>query len=215
MELSLLGVQNLWVFMTTAAVMILIPGPDTMYIMGRTLMYGSRGGIFSILGIFTGIMIHTTLASLGLSMILATSSVAFMVMKYLGAIYLFYLGLKMLFQKSEAPTEGISVENTHCNYGKIYRQGLFTNLSNPKASLFFLAFLPQFVSPAHSQEMLPFLLLSGLFVLMAMSWAGLILAMGSKLKEWFQHTSLLKRVEKVSGGVLVSFGIHLALSDHT
>lgn len=123
--------------------MNITPGTDTMYIVSRSVSQGRKAGIYSVLGIATGSLVHTFLAAFGLSVILTTSVVLFTAIKIIGAAYLIYLGVRMLLQKS---SDLILKDTENMSLKKIYTQGLLTNVTNPKVALFFISFLLQFVS---------------------------------------------------------------------
>lgn len=208
------GTHNLLVFLGAGILLNLTPGPDTLYIVGRSLAQGRKAGVVSALGIGTGAMLHTVFASVGLSAILATSALAFQIVKYAGAAYLIYLGIRLILEKaSPAATGGKERSHDSLNRGKIYRQAVLTNLLNPKVALFFMAFLPQFVREEHASEILPFLFLGAIFVTTGTLWC-LIVA-------WFAGSlsSLLSRdgktagwFRKLGGAVFIAIGLNLARS---
>jgi len=138
--------HDLMIFLGASILLNLSPGPDTLYVLTRTLAQGRRIGFLSSFGVCTGALVHVAAAALGLSVVLATSAVAFTVVKVAGAAYLVYLGVRMLLSR-----DGIAVE-AGCPAGpasgwKVFRQGILIDVLNPKAALFFMAFLPQFVVP--------------------------------------------------------------------
>ena len=142
----MLGIQNLSLFVISCLLLNITPGQDTMYIVGRSIAQGRKAGVVSVFGIMSGVLMHTLLAALGLSVILATSSFAFSIVKYAGAGYLIWIGIGFIRNKAHDTQIGIN-GNLEINLWKTYRQGMLTNLLNPKVALFFLSFLPQFVSP--------------------------------------------------------------------
>ena len=138
------GTHDLWAFVAASFLLWLTPGPDTMYILARSVAQGRRAGVMSALGIGSGLLIHTLLAAFGLSAILAASAWAFAAVKTAGAVYLIYLGLQALWKKVgrlDAPSF------SPLGSWRVYRQGVVSNTLNPKVAIFFLAFLPQFVAP--------------------------------------------------------------------
>ena len=145
------GIENYLGFVMAAILLNLTPGSDSMYIITRSISQGSQAGFYSVLGIISGILVHTLLAALGLSIILANSPLAFMIVKYIGASYLCYLGVKMLMSKQQPLIAESLQENEKSSsaktldYWQIYKQGVLTNTFNPKVALFFLAFFPQFI----------------------------------------------------------------------
>src|SRR5947209_4624879 len=156
----MLGTHDLPAFLLASFLLWITPGPDTMYILARSISQGIRAGVLSALGIGCGILLHTTLAAFGLSALLAASATAFHVVKLAGAAYLIYLGVQALRGSGALATPEIAAASPW----RIVRQGILTNALNPKVAIFFLAFLPQFVDPAAGFGPIPFLLLGGLFV---------------------------------------------------
>src|SRR5690348_6252881 len=143
----MLGIHDLPVFIVAGLVLNVTPGPDTFYILRRSLSQGRGAGVVSAIAIGSGCLVHTSAAALGLSAILAKSAFAFQLIRYAGAAYLIYLGARMIFARA---TEAQSSNQTapKADLWTIYRQGFLTNVLNPKVALFFLAFLPQFIDPA-------------------------------------------------------------------
>src|SRR5688572_7668701 len=140
------GSEHLGLFVVSGLLLNITPGQDTLYIVGRSLSQGRRAGLLSVLGIASGSVIHTFAAAFGLSAILATSAQAFLIVKLAGAVYLAYLGVRMIIEPAR-PAEAPAHFNRESPWA-IYRAGLLTNVLNPKVALFFMAFLPQFVSPS-------------------------------------------------------------------
>src|SRR5688500_898130 len=140
------GTQHLALFVVSGLLLAVTPGQDTLYIVGRSVSQGRRAGLLSVLGIVTGCAIHAVAAAFGLSAVLATSPHAFVAVKMAGAVYLCYRGAQMLLQRNgHAESRD---QFAHERSWAIFRAGLVTNVLNPKVALFFVAFLPQFVSPA-------------------------------------------------------------------
>src|SRR5262249_16292553 len=152
--------HDLVAFIVAGVMLNLTPGPDTMYIIARTISQGRQAGILSVLGISSGCAIHTLFAAFGLSAMLATSTTAFLAVQLAGAAYLIFLGVQNLRKKSNLIVE--SYGSKKVSSLAIFRQGFLTNLLNPKVALFFLAFLPQFVVPDTELGPVPFLFLGSL-----------------------------------------------------
>ncbi|MGO2443344.1 MAG: LysE family translocator, partial [Psychrobacter sp.] len=156
------GIENYLGFILAAILLNLTPGTDSIYIITRSVSQGQTAGFHSVLGITSGILVHTLLASLGLSVLLASSPMAFMIVKYIGAAYLCYLGLKMLLSKNSSSianslaSDQSIASNQNKEGWKTYKQGVLTNVFNPKVALFFLAFLPQFIDSSYAYGMLSF-----------------------------------------------------------
>ena len=138
-----MAIESFWVFALTALMLNLTPGNDMLYVIARSTSQGSKAGIVSSLGIMGGCLVHIIAAMAGLSAIIASSAVAFDIIKYMGAAYLIYLGLRSLLSKQQSLSIQTSLRKL--SYKKIFWQGVLTNVLNPKVALFFLAFLPQFI----------------------------------------------------------------------
>jgi threonine/homoserine/homoserine lactone efflux protein len=210
MEYVMFGIDNYIGFLLAAILLNLTPGADTMYIVTRSVAQGKKAGVVSVLGIATGLVFHTLLAALGLSIILMTSEAIFMGVKYLGAGYLVFIGIKMIIDKS-----GV-FENQHIGFAKtdlvkIYRQGVLTNVLNPKVALFFISFLPQFILPEHAAGPLPFLLLGGTFLTTGTIWCLFLAYTSSVMTNALRNNETIGNfMQKVSGTVFVAVGLQLA-----
>src|SRR6516164_1203907 len=154
------GIHDFGLFLVAGVLLNLTPGLDTAYILGRTLAHGRGAGIASALGICVGSIFHTCAAALGLSAILVSSATAFGFIKLLGAVYLLFLGAKMILDRSKRSDRPLDFRR--CTNAAAFRQGALTNMLNPKVALFFLAFLPQFI--ASTTKVLAFLSLGLAFV---------------------------------------------------
>jgi RhtB (resistance to homoserine/threonine) family protein len=203
------GIENYLGFIIAGVLLNLTPGADTMYILTRSISQGRRAGIYSVLGITTGGLIHTILAALGLSIILAKSAFAFNTVKYIGVAYLVYLGVKMIIERNQLFDNSTQkIEST--DLFKIYRQGLLTNVLNPKVALFFLSLLPQFINPHYANGPIPFLILGVTFMTTGTIWC-LILAYSASLitKTLRNNDSIGKIMQKISGFIFIGFGIKI------
>ena len=205
------GIHDFGLFISSAIVLTLTPGQDTFYILGRSISQGRGAGIASVLGISTGALIHTAVTAFGLSAVLAASPNAFLIIKILGALYLIYLGLRMLF----SPAVALAIEDAYVPipFSEIFRQGLITNLLNPKVALFFLAFIPQFVSPQSPRKSAALLTLSLTFLAIGTTWC-LCLALfssllGEKLRRHDRFPTLLNRG---AGSLFILLGLRLAFA---
>jgi len=201
------GIVNFEVFLVTAVLLNLTPGTDTMYIISRSVSQGTKAGLFSALGITSGTIVHTLLAAFGLSIILANSVFLFNTIKIVGAIYLAYLGYKMLIERKGLPAQ---LENVQVmSYNKIFVQGMITNITNPKVALFFIAFIPQFISPTNTSP-LPFVLLGLTFCLTGGLWCLIIANFSSlfttKLRGNIKTQLILNRL---TGIFFIGMGIKL------
>lgn len=205
------GTQDLWLFIVSGLLLNIAPGPDSLLIMARSAGQGFKAGAAAVLGICSGTCVHIAAAAVGLSALLATSTEAFLVIKLLGAAYLLYIGVQMLRIKTE-PTESTTAPEP-ATFAAIFRQGLLTNVLNPKVALFFLAFLPQFVAPGTENKALAFLFLGAIFNLNGMLWC-LFLAWSSALAAQKVKTSATAKlwINRLTGGIFVLLSMKLALS---
>ena len=209
------GIHDLWLFVLSGLLLNVTPGPDTLYIVGRSSAQGRRAGAVAALGIGAGVLVHVCAAALGLSAILAASATAFTAVKIIGAAYLVYVGISLIRSKSTAPSAAVASGNRPISTRNIFLQGFLTNVLNPKVALFFLAFLPQFVLSDAPSKPLAFLFLGVIFdfngtlwnLFVAWSTARLSrVATGERFRRWFNRSV---------GGLFVLVGIRLALShDH-
>ncbi|MEA5459764.1 LysE family translocator [Arcicella sp. LKC2W] len=207
------GIINYETFLLTGILLNVTPGNDTIFIISRSMAQGKKAGIMSVLGIATGSIVHTFLAAFGLSIIIAKSILVFNIVKYAGAIYLLYIGFKMLTDKAVLNTENL-LESPETDYFKVYRDGVITNVLNPKVALFFIAFLPQFINSNVKNTVLPFLTLGFSFTVTGTIWC-LILALFastffSKLKG---NTNITNYINKICGITLIALGIKVALTE--
>lgn len=166
----MLGIHGFWLFILSGLLLNITPGPDTAYIVGRSLQSGWRGGIAAALGIGTGCLTHVFAAAIGLSALLVASATAFTAVKWIGAAYLCYIGLTMLFSRAAKSDEPARQENGPVSLWRVFWQGALTNVLNPKVAMFFLAFLPQFVETDSPHKTLAFLTLGLIFVFNGTLW---------------------------------------------
>jgi RhtB (resistance to homoserine/threonine) family protein len=206
------GIINYDTFLLTGILLNLTPGNDTIFILTRSLAQGKKAGIMSVLGIATGSIIHTLLAGLGLSIIIAKSIMVFNFIKFTGAAYLFYIGFKMLTDKNTLSINN-SIEKKTVNYLKIYRDGVITNVLNPKVALFFIAFLPQFIDSNVGNILLSFLTLGISFTITGTIWC-LILALfaSSFFAKLKNNQNVSAYINKICGLTLIGLGIKVALT---
>lgn len=207
----MLGIHDYWLFVATGILLNLTPGQDTFYILGRSITQGTRAGVASAFGITVGSFIHTAMAAVGLSALLATSAYAFTVVKLLGAAYLVYLGVRMLM----APRAALAVSQTSVTGSAFtaFRDGVLTNVLNPKVALFFLALMPQFIDPAGDSKFLAFIALGLTFITTGTLWC-LVLAIGAgKARLLFvRHARAMSLASRIAGGLFVLLGLRLAVS---
>ncbi|WP_252109695.1 MULTISPECIES: LysE family translocator [unclassified Halomonas] len=203
----MLDVHDLWLFLSASFLLWITPGPDTMYVLARTVSQGHLAGAVSVFGVSTGVLVHTLFAAIGLSAILATSALAFTVVKFAGAAYLIYLGIQALRSNHKlSASSGLSAQRR----SQIFCQGFLTNLLNPKIAIFFLAFLPQFVAPESDNGSSIFLFLGSIFVLGGTLWCLLLVAFAASFTDTLRsNTRLSAAVGKVTGCLYIGLGLNL------
>jgi len=206
-----LNLPDLPVFLVAALILLLTPGPAVLYIIARSVDQGRVAGLVSVLSIETGNLCHVLAAALGLSAILLSSTLAFTVVKYLGAAYLVYLGLRRLLTRGQAHEATMLPRQS---LRRIYSQGVMVAVLNPKTALFFFAFLPQFVDPSRGSVTAQLLTLGCLFVLMAVVTDGLYALLAGSVGQWLKGTRAFLVAERyVAGSVYIVLGIMAALAD--
>jgi len=202
--------SRLTLFVGAALLLLVVPGPSVLYIVTQSVSHGRRAGIASVAGITTGTLVHIAAATVGLSALLASSALAFDVVKYLGAAYLIAVGIRRLagLEREREP----HLRRTH-DLARLYRQGIVVNVLNPKTALFFLAFLPQFVEPARGAAWLQILALGFLFAALGFlsdgTWALVAGTLGERLRRSRRFPTAQRYV---SGSVFVGLGAVAALS---
>lgn len=201
------GIVHYEMFLIAGIILNITPGSDTIYILSRSISQGRRAGIYSVLGISSGCAVHTLLAALGLSVILAQSAIAFTTVKTAGALYLGFLGVTTLLNKNSSlvsPTKDVMSNRS------IYLQGLLTNILNPKVTLFFLSFMPQFINPHNSYGIVPFLLLGATFLTTGTLWClGLVFCSSRVTVFLRQNNKAAALINKICGGIYVLLGLKL------
>ena len=205
------GIIDFPLFIITSLIIIIVPGPDFIYVTTRGIAEGHKAGILSALGISIGLLIHTLLAALGLSAIIQASWIAYEVIKYVGAGYLIYLGIKTMLKKDAVlPAESPKLNKN----GNIFRQGVLTNLFNPKAIVTFMAFLPQFVDARIQNHAFQFIFLGVIFSLIAISWFGFIGYFAGMVGDKIKRSKIIRAVIKyLSGSVMAGLGLRLAFKN--
>ena len=202
------NIENFYLFLSVSILVNLSPGPDMLYTAARSLSQGTKAGIFSALGIFTGCFFHISAAMFGLSKIIEESVLLFSIIKYVGAAYLIYLGIRSLFKKKIVP--GKIETLSAMSYQKIFFQAMLTNVLNPKVAIFFLSFLPQFIDPKspHLKEQIGFL---GLWFAVQGTLILIIVAsLTGAFRNMLQHNkNFWNWQEKITGLILVGLGIKM------
>jgi threonine/homoserine/homoserine lactone efflux protein len=205
------GVGNLVLFVSAALVLLLVPGPAVLYIVARSVERGRLAGFVSDLGIHTATLVHVAAAALGLSAVLASSALAFGVVKYAGAAYLIWLGLRKIFGPVAPPDVDVAARGR--GYGRLYRDGFVVNLLNPKTALFFLAFLPQFVDVTRGHVTMQVILLGLIFTGLGFITDGCYALAAGTAGGWLKRSRGYLKVERYVGGALfVGLGLTAALA---
>ena len=211
MEIVTPGAANLGLFISAAVVLLVVPGPAVLYIFARSVEQGRLAGFISILGIHTGTLVHVVAAAVGLSAILASSALAFSVVKYAGAAYLIWLGLRKIFGPVETPDADMALKRH--SYRRLFRDGFIVNLLNPKTALFFLAFLPQFVEVDRGHVAMQIAFLGLLFTLLGFMTDGCYALAAGTAGHWLKRSrGYLKFERYVSGVLFIGLGLTAAFA---
>ncbi|NMW17944.1 MAG: LysE family translocator [Chlorobiaceae bacterium] len=198
-------------FFTTSVILALSPGPDNLFVMAQSARKGRMTGLFVTLGLATGLLGHTVAVAFGLAALLRASTIWFSILKFIGAAYLFFLAWQAfragVSTAAKEEVQAISKEN-------LYRRGIIMNLTNPKVSLFFMAFLPQFADPRHGSMMLQFFQLGGIFIMATMLVFGVISFVAGGLGERFSNSAIAQKVvNRTAAAVFIGLAVKLALSE--
>lgn len=213
MQLAQLGIHDLPLFVVSGLLLNVMPGPDSLLIMTRSATQGWRAGSAAALGIGTGTFVHIVAAALGLSAILATSAAAFIVVKLVGAAYILYLAAGMLFSRRRGGDDAQLPALAPLPYGRVYAQGILTNVLNPKVALFFLAFVPQFIDAHAPHKALAFLVLGAIFNLNGMLWCNGLALFTAKVSARIKpNPAVTQWLNRATGGLFVWLGVKLALA---
>ena len=210
MDIVTPGAASIGLFLSAALVLLIVPGPAVLYIFARSVEQGRRAGFVSILGIHVATLVHVAAAALGLSALLASSALAFSIVKYAGAAYLIWLGLKKIFGRAE-PIGAISVK-PHGHW-RLFRDGFVVNLLNPKTALFFLAFLPQFVEVERGHVAMQVAFLGILFAVLGSITDGCYALAAGTMGIWLKGSRGYLKVERyVSGVLFIGLGLTAAFA---
>lgn len=207
----MIELTNLYMFIFATFILCLAPGPDNIFVLTQGMTKGKKAAIFITLGLATGVIIHTSLAAFGISVIFQTSQTAFDIVKYLGALYLLYIAYQAYKYRDEPLN--LSIKNSTNQLKKLYVKGFIMNVLNPKVSIFFLAFLPQFVNAQNGNIPFQMILLGLIFIIMTIIVFSSIGIAGNILSEKVRtNSNILKYMNILTSIVLVSFAIKLALA---
>jgi len=208
----MLGIENYFGFIIAAIILAITPGVDTMYILTRSAAQGKNAGLVSVAGITSGCIVHILCAAFGLSMVLSKSATVFSMIKWAGALYLIYLGVKMFLEKNQ------KFSTTSNAFGQkrlisIYKQGVLTNILNPKVGLFFISFLPQFINQDKVSGPLPFLVLGATFLVIATFYCIFLSFAASYMTNTLRnHKTVENLLNKLSGIIFIGFGLKIAFN---
>ncbi|MEO6842916.1 MAG: LysE family translocator [Bradyrhizobium sp.] len=206
----MLGIHDLWLFVISGVLLNITPGPDTAYIVGRSVQMGWRGGAAAALGISSGCLVHVFGAAIGLSALLMASSAAFTLIKWAGAAYLCFIGVTMMLSRQRPPAEDV-IGSTAVSLRQVFWQGAATNVLNPKVALFFLAFLPQFVEADAPHKAVAFLLLGMIFITSGTLWCFGLAAFAARAAGRIRQSGrALLWVNRALGGLFVYLGVRIA-----
>lgn len=202
-------------FTGIAAILTVTPGADTMLVMRSVFARGQRAGLLTSLGICSGLFFHATLSGLGLSLILVRSATAFEIVKLIGALYLVYLGGQSLWQAfrrgaKEPSTKEGSGNKQKKEWWQSFLEGLLTNVLNPKVAVFYLAFLPQFISPS-DPVLAKSLLLAGIHFMLGILWLSLVTMFLGRVRGFLIRPRVQRTIEATTGAILIAFGARLAI----
>lgn len=204
--------ENFYLFILMSIFFIILPGPDTAISTKNTVTVGKVGGFKTVLGTCCALLIHTSAAVLGLSAIIVKSALLFSIFKYVGAVYLIYLGVKTLWslkKKEEAASLELNTKSKFINTS-CFKQGFLTNLLNPKVAVLFLTFLPQFVDPGNN-TFLPFLIMGTTYTVMTALWSFLYVYLINQISAFMKKPKTQNIIEGITGTILIGFGIKLFL----
>ncbi|MBN3728655.1 LysE family translocator [Burkholderia sp. Ac-20379] len=211
----MLGITHFGVFLLAVLLLNITPGPDTAYIVGRSVAQGRSAGIVSALGIGSGCLVHTLACAFGLTALIAASPMAFTAVKYAGAAYLVYLGVKLLLARPEAPASPAEAPAAAParSLRQLYVQGVTTNVLNPKVVLFFISFFPQFVAADSAHKTLAFLALGGVFSLQGLIWSVVVAWVAGSVTRRLAGNSAVKTwLDRLVGSAFVGLGLRLAVA---
>lgn len=203
----------LFMFFTTSLLLALSPGPDNLFVMTQAAQQGRKAGLLVTLGLCSGLLFHTAAVTFGLAALFTASAVAFTILKFVGAAYLLYLAI-LSFQAGTAT--GPTTAADRLTSAALYRRGIIMNITNPKVSIFFLAFLPQFADPSKGPLAPQFLLLGGIFIIATIIVFGAISILAGVFGEHFRQSAFAQKVlNRAAGGIFAGLALKLALAQRS
>src|SRR5262249_9332595 len=211
-----MGVHDLWLFLMAGVLLNITPGPDMALIVARSTQHGTRAGIAAALGVGVGAFIHISAAAIGISTLIVASAWAFSLLKWIGAVYLTYLGIQML--RASFVNNGSALKAppplASCNMRQVFLQGVLTNALNPKVAVFFLAFLPQFVDADAPSKVASFIALGLLFDAVGTAWNICVAWFAGSFATTQAYVCIKAWLERAIGAIFILVGIKLALAEH-
>jgi threonine/homoserine/homoserine lactone efflux protein len=203
-----------FLFLTAALLLAVAPGPGMLYVLARSLAGGKREGVLSAFGTFFGGMVHVFAAALGVSIILARSALAFATVKYVGAAYLCFLGIRMILDSRKPDASVLEIDQANKPVRNPLWQGVVTEVLNPKTALFFLSFIPQFVNHEGGHVFLQFLMLGTISVVLNTTADLIVIALAGPLGERIRSSATFRRRQRtVTGAIMIGLGTYLATSE--
>jgi threonine/homoserine/homoserine lactone efflux protein len=207
----MLSIETVSAFFLASTLLALAPGPDNVFVLTQSALHGKLSGLVVMLGLCTGLLVHTGAVAFGVAVIFQASAIAFTLLKLIGAGYLLYLAWQVL----RASPEHIHLQgNPQKSLGKLYRRGIIMNVTNPKVSIFFLAFLPQFANPERGSISLQMVALGGIFIMATILVFGTVALVGGALGDWLNRSMRAQRfVNWVAGAVFVGLALKLVSTE--
>jgi threonine/homoserine/homoserine lactone efflux protein len=207
----MIPVETLSVFFIASLLLALAPGPDNIFVLTQSAMHGRVSGLFVTLGLCTGLIVHTAAVTFGIAVIFQTSSAAFNILKVMGACYLLYLAWRAF--RAKAMKTGAE-QNNGLSFIRLYRLGIIMNVTNPKVSVFFLAFLPQFADPARGPLSIQLITLGAVFIIATILVFGSIAVLAGSIGQWLIRSDRAQLIiNRLAGTVFVALALKLALTE--
>lgn len=207
----MIPIETIAIFLAASVALALAPGPDNIFVLTQSALYGRKAGLFVTLGLCTGLLVHTFAVSLGVAAVFQTSVLAFNMLKIIGAFYLLYLALQAFRASAARLDEGGEGKLV---WHKLYSRGIIMNISNPKVAIFFLAFLPQFADPARGSVTIQMLMFGGLFIVVTLLVFGAVAWFAGFLGEWLKGSEKAQIImNRVAGTVFTALALRLVASE--
>lgn len=208
----MIPIETLAMFFAASLLLGLSPGPDNIFVLTQSALRGAAAGLIVTLGLSTGLVVHTTAVALGVAAIFQASALAFTALKLIGAAYLVYLAWQAF--RASAVGMASSGDSVGISHRQLYRRGIIMNVTNPKVSIFFLAFLPQFADPARGSLSLQMMLLGGVFILSTLLVFGGVALLAGSVGDWLKHSDQAQRlINRIAGTVFILLALKLASAE--